>query len=146
MRHVHVGNHAWLLLALSPAIGVSHSRPDPLPQRSGIRLRVDVQNTTLPATVRLRFLGGADSLDGAGRVVSVPYDRTFPVQQLRVRVEPTDPGATVRVLVERWNDGNVADQGGVTGKGACVQVQRDAIALATGRTPSSICPVQVHVF
>jgi hypothetical protein len=129
-----------------PAICVSQSRPDARPQRDGIRLQVLVRNTTLPATVRLRFLTAADSVNGVGRLVSVPYDQTFSTEQLRVRIEPTDPRARVQVAVERWREGALEDQGSVTGKAVLVQVQRDVLRLAAGPLHWTIWPVDIHVF
>ena len=86
MRALQVASYAWVVLAIAPAI--SQSRPNPFPHRDGIRLQVDVQSATLPMTVRLSFLTVGDSLTGASRVVSVPYDHTFSVQPLIVGSSP----------------------------------------------------------
>jgi hypothetical protein len=130
---------ALFLLTIAPAVCASQSQPN-LPSRSdSIRLKVQVRNTTLPATVRLRFLTGADSLSEVSRVVSVPYDQTFAAEQFRVRVGPTDPQARVMVAVERWRGGALEAEGSVTGEGVLVQVRRGVLELATW-------PVRLHLF
>jgi hypothetical protein len=139
MRGLHVASYAWVVLAIAPAI--SQSRPNPFPHRDGIRLQVEVQSTTLPMTVRLRFFTAGDSLTETSRVVAVPYDHTFSVQPLIVGVEPTDPRATVTVHVEHWRDGAVTEQGTLSGQRVLVQIQRDILTLSTG-----IWPVQLHIF
>lgn len=139
MHRLGAATCALFLLTIAPAVCALQSHPN-LPSRSdSIRLKVQVRNTTLPATVRLRFLTGADSLSGVSRVVSVPYDQTFAAEQLRVRVEPTDPQARVTVAVERWRGGALKAEGSVTGDGVLVQVRRDVLELTTW-------PVQLHVF
>ena len=137
---------ALLLFTITPAICTSQSRPNPPSERDGIRLRVQVRSTALPATVRLRFLNGADSLNGVSRIVSVPYDQIFPTEQLRVRVEPTNPGAKVQVAVERWRAGVLEDQGSITGQGVLVHIQRDVLRLAAGPVHWFIWPVDIDVF
>ncbi len=146
MRYHRIPTCAVLLLAIVAEISASQSQPNPLARREGIRLQVRVQNTTLPPTVRFRFLTGADSLDGVGRVVPAPYDQTFAIQQLRVRIEPTDPRAKVLVAVERWHEGTLQDQGSMTGKAVLVQVQGDVLRLASAPLRWFIWPVEVDVF
>ena len=119
---------ALCLLTIAPAICASQSGPNAPSRRDGIRLKVQVQNTTLPATVRLRFFTGADSLS-VDRVVSVPYDQTLLVEQLRLEVQPTNPEANVTVAVERWRDGALEGDGSITGKGVLVQVRRGVLGL-----------------
>ena len=131
MRHYWAPTCALLLLATAAEISASQSQPNPLARRDGIRLQVRVQNTTLPPTVRITLLTGADSLNGVGRVVPAPYDRTFAIQELQVRIEPTDPRAKVLVAVERWHEGTLEDQGTMTGKAVLVQVQDNAFWLAS---------------
>jgi hypothetical protein len=72
MRHYWAPTCTLLLLAIAAEISASQSQPNPLARREGIRLQVRVQSTTLPPTVRIRFLTGADSLNGVGRVVPGP--------------------------------------------------------------------------
>ncbi len=119
---------ALCLLTIAPAICASQSGPNAPSRREGIRLKVQVRNTTLPATVRLRFFTGADSLS-VDRVVSVPYDQTLLVEQLRLEVQPTNPEANVTVAVERWRDGALEGDGSITGKGVLVQVRRGVLGL-----------------
>ena len=104
MHRLEAAICALCLLTIAPAICASQSGPNAPSRRDGIRLKVQVRNTTLPATVRLRFSTGADSLSRVDRVVSVPYDQTLLVEQLRLKVEPTNPEANVTVAVERWRD------------------------------------------
>jgi hypothetical protein len=139
MQRLEAVTCALFLLTIAPPVCASQSVPNGPSRRDSIRLKVQIRNTTLPATVRLRFLSGAKSLSGVSRVVSVPYETTFDAQQLRLRVEPTDPGASVMVAVERWRDGALEEEGNVTGKGILVQVQRDVLGLIAG-------PLDLHVF
>jgi len=62
-------------------------------------------------------------------VVSVPYDQTLLVEQLRLEVQPTNPQANVTVAVERWGDGALEGDGSITGKGVLVQVRRGVLGL-----------------
>jgi hypothetical protein len=130
---------ALCVLTIAPAICASQSGPYAPARRDGIRLKVQVRNTTLPATVRLRFFTGADSLSGVSRVVSVPYDETSAAEQFRVRVEPTDPQARVMVAVERWRGGALEAEGSVTGERVLLQVRGGVLELA-------IWPVRLHLF
>ena len=136
----------WFLFTIIAPISASQSPRPPLPRRDGVRLQVHVWNTTLLATVGLRFLIGTDSLNGGSRVVSVPYDQTFPGQQLSVRVEPPDPRAQILVVVDRWRDGKLQEEGSVTGSRIMVQVQRGVLRLAAGPLRSGIWPVRNRVF
>jgi hypothetical protein len=142
MHRLAAATFVLCLLTIAPAIFASQSGFNVPSRRDGIRLKVQVRNTTLPATVRLRFLTEADSLSGVGRVVSVPYDETVAVEQLRLRVEPTDPAASVMVTVERWHDGALQQDGSMTGKGVLVQVRGDFLGL----TAWSVWPAAVHRF
>ena len=132
---------ALCLLTIAPAICASQSRPNDPSRRDGIRLKVQIRNTPLPATVRLRLFTGADSLSGVDRLVSVPYDETLLVEQLRLGVAPTDPEADVTVAVEGWRDGALHDDGSITGKEVLVQVRLGVLALTAFGGP-----VNLHVF
>ena len=134
---------ALCLLTIAPAICASQSGPKAPSRRDGIRLKVQVRNTTLPATVRLRFFAGADSLSRVDRVVSVPYDQTLPVVQFRLEVAPTNPEANVTVAVERWRDGALEGDGSITGKGVLVQVRPGVLGLTAFGWPG---PLELRVF
>lgn len=130
------------LLTIASAICASQSGPNARSRRDGIRGKVQVRNTNLPATVRLRFFTGADSLGGVDRVVSVPYDQTLLVEQLRLEVTPTDPEASVTVAVERWREGALEGDGSITGKRVLVQARLGVLRL-TAFGPGLL---DVHVF
>ena len=142
MHRLEAAICALCLLTIAPAICASQSGPNAPSRRDGIRLKVQVRNTTLPATVRLRFFTGADSLS-VDRVVSVPYDQTLLVEQLRLEVQPTNPEANVTVAVERWRDGALEGDDSITGKGVLVQVRRGALGLTAFGWPELL---DVHVF
>jgi hypothetical protein len=68
-------------------------------------------------------------------VVSVPYDQTLLLEQLRLEVQPTNPEANVTVAVERWRDGALEGDGSITGKGVLVQVRRGVLGLTAFSWP-----------
>ena len=142
MHRFEAATCALLLLTMAPVVCASQSTPNVPSRRDSIRVKVQVRNTTLPATVRLRFFTGANSLGGVSRLVPVPYDQTFGADQLCLRVEPTDPGARVIVAVERWHDGALEEEGGVTGKRVLVQIHRDVLGLTAGPLHSLIWPAE----
>ena len=143
MHRLEAAICAWCLLTIAPAICASQSGPNAPSRRDGIRLKVQVRNTTLPATVRLRFSTGADSLSRVDRVVSVPFDQSLLVEQLRLEVQPTNPEANVTVAVERWRDGALEGDGSITGKGVLVQVRRGVLGLTAFGWPGLL---DLHVF
>ena len=142
MHRFEAATCALFLLTVAPAVCASQSSPNVPSRRDSIRLKVEVRNTTLPATVRLRFLTGANSLGGVSRLVPAPYDQTFSAEQLCLLVEPTDPGASVTVAVERWHDEALEEEGGVTGKEVLIHVQRDVLGLTAGPLHRLIWPAE----
>ena len=144
MHRFKAATCALSLLTMAPVVCASQSSPNVPSRRDSIRVKVEVRHTTLPATVRLRFLTGPNSRGDVSRLVLVPYDQTFGADQLCLQVEPTDPGASVIVAVERWHDGALEEEGGVTGKEVLVQVERDVLGLTAGPLHRIIWPAEAH--
>src|SRR5205823_14768723 len=90
---------------------------------SMVRSTADCPSTLLTDKLSSYDRTRPDSLDGVVRVVRVPHDVAFSGQELGVRVEPTDPSASVLVRVERWNGDVLTAEGRVIGRVVVVQVQ-----------------------